>query len=801
MKASLVALGTLLALASPVRADLDPGKLAAIDDEIEGAISRGEIPGAVFRIEHRGEVYEKAFGLRAKVPRREPMSVDTVFDAASLTKVMATAPAVALLVDRGRLDLDAPLVEILPEFAPKPALRPLFRKKAFDTSWDTEANRAGVTVRQLLTHASGLPPSISTRTEPWWGHENGVRRCLTTPLVAKPGTRFRYSDVNFILLGEVVRRVDGRPLERFARDEIYRPLAMDDTGFRPPLSRWKQVAPTESLGAYGILRGEVHDPVCRRMEGVAGHAGLFTSAKDVATFGRAFLETGEDGVFRQELVTLMTTPQGPESLSSKRGLGWDIDSVFSHPRGESFPVGGFGHTGWTGTSIWVDPGTATIVVLLANRNHPTEEGKTKELRRRVGTLAGEAVGLKRRQAAFDPDPRGTGAVFKVPTAAGEPGEGAVANGIDQLAAEDFAALDGKTVALITNHTGIDRERRSTIDLLHGAGNVTLKAIFAPEHGIRGKLDQAVIDDEVDSKTGLPVYSLYKSKSRRPAASQLEGLDAVVFDIQDIGCRFYTYISTMGNAMEAAAEQGLEFVVLDRVNPIGGERVDGPVRLGEASFTAYHEIPVQHGMTVGELARMFVAERQLDLSLTVVPVSGWRREMRFDETGLPWVDPSPNMRNLAQAMLYPGVGLLEFCALSVGRGTDTPFEIIGAPYIEDDVALAATLNEEGVPGVRFVPIRFQPDASKFVDETCGGVRFVITDRDALNPLDLGMVLARVLHARYGESLQLESKFSTLLKHPPTCRAVLAGADREEVRSEWEPRLSEFRERRQAFLLYE
>ncbi len=787
-------------LASGPAGAFDAASLAAIDREIEAAIARAEIPGAVFRIERGGEVYEKAHGRRALLPTRETMSADTLFDAASLTKVLATAPSVALLADRGLLDLDGKVGDLLPEFAPKPELRPLFRDK-YDTSADTGANRARVTVRQLLTHTSGLPPSISIRGEPWWGHDNGVRRCMTTPLIAKPGATFRYSDVNYILLGEIVRRVSGRPLNQFAAEEIFAPLGMEDTGFLPDPELRGRVAPTESFGPYGLLRGEVHDPVSRRMEGVAGHAGVFTTAKDVATFAKAFL--GDAGpVFRPELVAMMTTPQTPAGLAMKRGLGWDIDSAFTHQRGENFPLEGFGHTGWTGTSVWVDAGSGTVVVLMANRNHPTEDGSIKALRIRVGTLAAEAVGITSKRRVTALNPVGSETRQGMMTASGDPvAAPAVLNGIDVLLAGDFAPLAGRKVGLVTNHTGIARDRRSTIDLLHETTKIDLVAIFAPEHGIRGVLDQANIDDETDAKTGLPIFSLYKSDDKKPTAAQLAGIDTLVFDIQDIGCRFYTYISTMGKAMEAAAERRIRFVVLDRVNPIGGEIVDGPVRLGEESFTAWHDIPVQHGMTVGELARLFERERNLGLALEVIPVRGWSRGMRFDETGLPWVNPSPNMRNLTQAMLYPGVGLLEFCDISVGRGTDTPFEIVGAPWIDDDVALAAELNAEGLPGIRFVPIRFTPTASKFADEECGGVRMVLVDREVFRPLDTGLLLARVLLARHGDgALKFREKFPTLLKHSPTLEAVAERRSLAETRQRWEPRLGEFRARRAGVLLY-
>jgi uncharacterized protein YbbC (DUF1343 family)/CubicO group peptidase (beta-lactamase class C family) len=788
------------ALAWPAAA-FDQGKLDAIDREIGAAIDRGEIPGAVVRIEHRGRIHERAHGHRALLPAREPMTTDTVFDAASLTKVMATAPSICLLADRGLLDLDAPLVSVLPAFAPPGELRPLFRDK-FDTTADSVGNRALVTVRHLLTHTSGLPPSISTQDEPWWGTENGARRCLTAPLIARPGTVFRYSDINYILLGEIVHRVSGRPLNEFAAAEIFAPLGMTATGFLPETTPRERIAPTESFGPYGILRGEVHDPVARRMRGVAGHAGLFTTAADVASYAAAFLPGSERAVFRPELVAEMTRPQTPPGITARRGLGWDIDSPFSYQRGENFPVGGFGHTGWTGTSVWVDPGSATVVVLMANRNHPTESGKIKELRIRVGTLAAEAVGLTKTAASgFRSDPVGSPIPQgQIGPAAGDPAE-PVLNGIDVLAAAKFAPLDGLTIGLITNHTGIDRSRQSTIDLLHTAPGVRLKALFAPEHGIRGALDQASIDDGKDEKTGLPVYSLYKTGDRRPSPAQLAGLDALVFDIQDIGCRFYTYISTMGNAMEAASEHGLKFFVLDRVNPIGGEVVDGPVRIGDRAFTAWHDIPVQHGMTAGELALLFAAEKKMPLDLTVVPVRGWARAMRFDATGLPWVSPSPNMRSPAAAMLYPGVGLLEFCAVSVGRGTDAPFEIIGAPYVTDDVSLAAELNAAGLPGVRFVPMRFTPTASVFAGEECGGVRILLTDRDACRPLDVGITLALVLHRRHGDALKLREKFPTLLKHPPTLEAVADGAPLDRIRSLWEPALGAFAARRAPYLRYD
>jgi uncharacterized protein YbbC (DUF1343 family) len=533
------------------------------------------------------------------------------------------------------------------------------------------------------------------------------------------------------------------------------------------------------------------------MGGVAGHAGLFTTAADLARFARMLLAGGElDGVriFKPETVQLMTRVQSPEGVPTRRGLGWDIDSPYAGPRGNFFPLGSYGHTGWTGTSIWIDPFSRTFLIFLSNRNHPTEDGSVVPLRSRLGTRAAEAIpdfNFVYVPGALPPGP--------APESEARRGRSLrtveVLNGIDVLATQKFAVLKGLRVGLITNQTGHDRQRNPTIDLLRNAPEVKLKALFSPEHGIGGLLDQKV-SDSVDAKTGLPIFSLY-GDTRKVKSEQVKDLDGLVFDVQDIGTRFYTYISTLGLAMEAAAEAKLKFFVLDRVNPITGLGIEGPVHRGASSFTAFHALPLRHGMTVGELANMFNAERGFHADLTVVPVDGWRREFWFDQTALPWTNPSPNMRNLRGSIFYPGVGLLE-SAVSVGRGTDTPFEVVGAPYV-DDVALAAELNRAGLPGVRFVPIRFTPKSSIFKDQSCGGVYLVLTDRDALNSVDLGIVLALTLQRRYPEEFILD-KVQTLLQHPETIEAIRAGKTLAEIKRLWAGDLEEFKRRREKFLMY-
>jgi len=729
-------------------------KLEAIDAVIERAIVAGKAPGAVLRIEHGGAVYQKTYGVKAVEPETLPMTADTIFDGASLTKVIATTPAIMRLVERGQLRLDDRVSRWIPGF---------------------EANVKGaVTVRQLLTHTSGLRPVLSAKPA-WVGVPRAIALAKAERLTTQPDTNFRYSDINFILLGEIVRLASGQRLDEFAATHLFHPLGMRDTGFLQPLAKRGRTAPTERVDGK-LLHGVVHDPTARRMGGVAGHAGLFTTAADLSRFARMMLNGGQlDGrrVLKKETVELMTSVHTPGDMKTKRGLGWDIDSPYSSPRGNHFAVGGYGHTGWTGGSLWIDPATRTIVILLTSRTHPDGKGNVIALRREVATLTAEAL---------------RGYSFGATTG--------VLNGADVLWRRKGILPKGAKVGLITNHTGHDRQRRSTLDFLRASSEVELTALFSPEHGLYGKLDEKV-GDSTDAKSGLKIFSLY-GENRKPTPGQLAGLDALIFDIQDIGCRFYTYISTMGLAMEAAAGAGVKFIVLDRVNPIGGVTVAGPVRLGPSQFIAYHDIPVQHGMTVGELARMINAERGLGVELQVVKIEGWKRGQQFDTTGQPWTNPSPNMRNLTQALLYPGIGLLE-TALSVGRGTDTPFEVIGAPYI-DDVRLARRLNALGQPGVRFVPIRFTPDYSVHKGELCGGVNIILTDRRKLRAVPLGIDIARQLHAMYPKQFPL-AKVGRLLCHPPTLEALGQGKTLAQIEALWNTDLEKFTPRRAKHLLYE
>jgi uncharacterized protein YbbC (DUF1343 family)/CubicO group peptidase (beta-lactamase class C family) len=767
----------LIALAVPASAatGFHAVRLAEIDDAISQAVTDAKTPGAVFRLERGDAVHQKAYGDRAIVPAREAMTGDTIFDAASLTKVIATTSAVMKLVDDGKLDVEAPLSRYLPEF--------------------TGAGKEAITLRQLLTHSSGLRAGLSPDGD-WKGKDGALKLACAEPLTAPPGAAYRYSDINFILLGLLVERVAGEPLDAFCQREIFGPLKMKDSAFRSlDPGDTKRIAPTTVMADGTALRGVVHDPTARRMGGVAGHAGLFTSAADLGRFARMMLNGGElDGVriLKAETVKAMTSVQSPRGLP-RRGFGWDIDSPYAGPRGEVFPIGSYGHTGWTGTRLWIDPFSRTSTIFLSNRNHPDENGSVLALQRELGTLAAKAIkgfDFTKVPGALAADPATSPPVRRTPAG------GPVLNGIDVLKRDSFRQLRGRKIGLVTNHTGIDRERNTTIDLLHAAPGLELVALFSPEHGIRGDQDHEKIGDTTDGKTGLPVYSLYGER-RTPAAEQLKGIDTLVFDIQDIGCRFYTYISTMANCMEAAHRAKLRFIVLDRVNPVGA-RVEGPVLTAERSFVAAHEIPLRHGMTTGELARLIHAERKFANPLGVIRCEGGSPLRWFDETGLPWRDPSPNMRSLTAATLYPGVGLLEFCKVSVGRGTGSPFELLGAPYI-DDLKLAAELNRAGLPGVRFVPVRFTPAASVFNGEECRGVRILLTDRNRFRAADLGTALAATLHRLHPEQLELE-KMSRLLGNEATLAAIRANQPAAALGKTRDLGLAGFLESRKPHLLY-
>jgi len=888
---------------------------SAASAAINTAIAEKKLPGAVLVVGHNGKVvFEQAYGVRkyagepgldGKPSGAEPMTEDTIFDMASLTKCLATATAIMQLVEQGKVDVDAPVIKYLPEFGVH--------------------GKEKVTVRELLTHYSGLPPDINLKDA--WGlaapdKAEGIKRAMESPLTTIPGTHFEYSDINYITLGAIVEKVSGEHLDDYTAKHIFGPLGMKHTGYHgldKACGGMKVGSAVELLPRYPgpttivdcfsetsdmrysvpltaptqhdnegtaetnpdfdhLLRGTVHDPTTRRMGGVAGHAGVFSTADDVAKYAQALLDKllYDKGPFplKQSTLKLMTTPEQPSTAQggattftpdgkpttgvAERGFGWDINSAFSRPRGEVFPTTGagvaasFGHTGFTGTSLWIDPASDTYVILLANSVHPRGASPISPLRGEVATDVAKALSV-----CYVNDCAGS-VVFGLPPEvpiAQTPSTGFVKppqpglnvdtisstaastlSGIDLLEVINFDPLiEAATrhgghlrIGLLTNQTGLDAHGRRTIDILRSAGNgIELVKLFSPEHGIFGAKDSETIGQETDPASGLKVTSLYgpKDSDKRPKPEDLKDLDAVVIDLQDAGVRFYTYETVVGYFLEASAcevahQHPLEVIVLDRPALIGGEAVEGPVSDTAASYINYMPEPVRSGMTLGELAQYMRVEHpgtcsEKPATLTVVPMQNWRRDEFFDETGVPWVNPSPNLRSVEEGTLYPGLGMLDATNVSVGRGTATPFEVFGAgatPATKDVPAQAAWFDGKAVadyltarkiPGVSFAATKFAvaDDANHYPYHrlTIEGVLLTVTDRTALDSPELGIEILSALHHLYPAQFKLE-KAAALVANSETMAALARGDDPRTIAASWTADLAAFKQRREKYLLY-
>jgi uncharacterized protein YbbC (DUF1343 family)/CubicO group peptidase (beta-lactamase class C family) len=707
------------------------------------------------------------------------MTVDTIFDLASLTKVVATTSAAMKVFEDGKLRLSDKVTDYLPEF---------------------QGGKSDITIRELMTHFSGFKPDFDL-DPPFSGYEAGIHRALIEKPQGPPGVRFVYSDTNFILMGEIVHRKSGKMLDELVQEEIFKPLGMVDTQFNPPASLRARIAPTEIDAATGQpFRGVVHDPRARLMGGVAGHAGLFSTATDLSRFAEMMLGMGtRDGVrvFSPLTVRKFTSPETPQDQPVLRGLGWDIDSPYSSNRGELFPIGSYGHTGFTGTSVWIDPSTNSYVILLTNFVHPKAGKSLTGLRARVATIAAAAIGV---------DAPGVSVVGFNETMAGAGIRRMIApnhhvlTGLDVLEQDKFAALKDKKIGLITNHTGLDQNGRRNVDAMREAG-VQVTALFSPEHGIAGKEDRPDVADYKDAATGLPVWSLHYNGRYRMTPEMLKGVDTLVFDIQDVGARFYTYSCTMLYALEEASKAGLPFYLLDRPNPVTGTHVEGPLIDDDdlQSFVGCYSMPIRHGLTLGELATMANGERKLSADLHIIKMKNWSRGDWFDSTGLNWVDPSPNMRSLNAATLYFGLAMIEYAKeYSVGRSTDAPFEQIGAEWIRG-AELARFLNERQVPGVRAYATRFTPTGPPLKGRTVEGVRFVILNREQFSSVRLGLEVAYALGKLYPGKVDLEL-CRKLIGNRKVIESMKSGEDPRAIEQRIEDQLQTFEERRRPYLLY-
>ncbi|MDY7802258.1 exo-beta-N-acetylmuramidase NamZ domain-containing protein [Burkholderia stagnalis] len=728
------ALTCVLILAIPAGAvagaGLDTGLQApatTIDAAIAAEMSDRHLAGAVVLIGDADGVRDRIVrGMRTAGRASESMTADTIFDLASLTKAVATATAVMQLVERGRLTLDAPAARYWP---------------ALDAR-----GKGGITVRQLLAHTSGLPAGVSSiralRTR-----ASVLADVLAMSPVAQPGTRVIYSDINYVVLGEIVERASGKRLDTWCATHVFAPLRMHDTQFLPGVRVTSRVAPTR----LRARRARVDDPIAAAMGGVSGNAGLFSTADDLGRFARMLLHDGVlDGerVLRPGSVAALEAPATLDADGEARTAGWALQAPLVANRYRLPAAGALAHLGYTGTGLWIDLVTRRFVIVLTSRLYPDATGDAQPLREAVlGIVSSHAPPVSGAQiAARIPVMRPA-----VERAARLPrSDGPVLTGIDVLAANGFAGVAGKRIGVVTNRSGFDRAGRRTIDLLAQAPRARLTAIFAPEHGVDTDLD-TTFGDTVDVRTNVVVRSLYGDR-RRIAPAALSGIDVLVFDLQDAGVRFFTYIATLGYTLEAASAAHVPVIVLDRPNLLGADTVGGAVSDADpASFTNYYPLPLMHGMTVGELAKLFNERLRIGADLTVVPMQHYLRSMRFEDTGLGWVPPSPNLRDTAALSLYPDVGLVEGAEISVGRGTARPFGVVGSPWI-DGRALADDLRAMHV-NATFVPIRFVPTEGPYRGALCDGVRIARLP-GTLRPGAVGFALALALHRRYPERFRID-----------------------------------------------
>jgi uncharacterized protein YbbC (DUF1343 family) len=731
-----------------------------VDRLVNAALARHDLPGAVVVVGRReGVLYQKAFGLRQILPAPELMTEDTIFDLASLTKPVATAMAVMVLVDRKQLDLDAPLRRYVAGFDAKP--------------------KRNITIRQLLTHVSGLPAE-----SPYDDYEHGWREALkrlaAVKLKAPPGQRFIYSDIGFILLDEVVRKVSGMDLSAFVQKNVFGPLDMSETLFLPPKSLIPRIAPTEFREDVWI-RGDVHDPRAWRLGGVCGHAGLFSTAKDMVRYARMMLSWGElDGkrVLSAKTLAMMTAPN--DVPGGIRALGWDVQSRYSLNRGTALSRRAFGHGGYTGTALWIDPEQDLFVIFLSNRVHPDGKGSVNQLAGDIATTVSNLLASPEAAAPASPEAR---APLKL--------------GIDVLEAEAFARLQGERVAMLTNDSARDSEGLRSVDRLAAASGVKLVALLSPEHGLGADKDTAIGDGK-DARLALPVHSLY-GKLTAPTPKMLAGVDVVVIDLPDAGVRFYTYASTLHATLRVAARLNLRVVVLDRPNPINGLEVAGPMlHPSERNFVNHHPLPMRHGMTIGELAEMINADEHLTNQLEVVRMQGYRRGAYYDETGLPWWPPSPNLRTVEQVVLYPATALVEGTNVSVGRGTERPFEVVGAPWVDAE-ALASNLTSMNLAGVSFTPLKFTPSSGVFAGKECKGVALSVGARAEFEPVRTGIAIALGLRKLYKASWKT-ARLHEMIGSPAVTSAILNQRPLGEIEALWKDELNTFKSKRTKYLLY-
>ena len=780
-------------------------ELVRLDGFINHEIDEG-FPGAVLLIMEKGELVKHTAYGNALVYRGsealetpQPMTVETLFDLASLTKIFATTFAIMKLEDDGLIKTSDYVHQYLDGF-------------------DTE-EKSLMTIDHLLTHTSGFDGSHrffdpdNYYGEDYYSLDRNETMSLLPLLSLKypTGTDTIYSDLGFITLGAIVESVTGTPLDVYLEGTIYSDLDLSQTLYKP-LDKSIQkdnIVATERMGntrgnryewpeirTY-TLQGEVHDELAfYAMNGVSGNAGLFSNAYEVAIMSQTLLNGGvygEQRIFNEKTVEKFTKQS---QMNQRYCLGFDVAGYKDNYRRYSMMASdqAYGKTGWTGTNVLIDPTHDLVVILLTNKRHtPYESGRFLGSDYQTGKYApiiSQIYEMLLDTASYDYE-------YVEEGHSDESTKTDIILGIDRL--DEYAGqYKNQRVGLITNNSGKTSSGESSIDALYE--HMDLVALFSPEHGIDGQLEAGQrYGSTRDGVTDLPVYSLY-GKDLKPTKKMLEGLDVLAFDIQDVGTRYYTYIYTMLNAMEACGENNVEFVVFDRPNPLGGLQIGGNlVQEAYTSFVGMYPLPIRHGLTVGELAMYANATYELDCDLTVIPMKHWQRSMGYSGTTLTFTAPSPNMRRLETAMVYPGTCLMEGTNISEARGTDYPFEMIGAPFV-NPYRLADELESYGLEGVTFIPTSFMPDSAKYEDQLCYGVRIKVDDTVTYKPLAVGISILYALQNLYEDDLELKEWLNYLAGMDLRVLLTEDGLTRQELISLFETP-SEFVETSKAFYLYE
>ena len=714
---------------------------------LRDAIKEARCPGGVAYAGGLEQTFfHEASGNRQTYPAAKPAATSTLYDLASLTKVVATTTAVLILRADGVLDLDQPVTEHLPI--------PAFK---------------AITLRHLLTHTAGLVAG-----KPYYKEvktiDEMLQRYAGLGLDWAPGTRWRYSDAGFMILGRVVELAARDTLDSFCTKRIFDPLKMTDTRFCPPPEWAARCAPTERCPwRKQLVVGKVHDENAAAVGGVAGHAGLFSTAGDLALYCRALLGgelLSHEAI--EEMTRLGQVPSWPW-----QGLGWRLDPWSTRQTGFLPSRAAFGHTGWTGTSLWLDRASDQFVILLGNTCHPTRDNRSSGVFRRT-FHAGAAK-------ACYPDTANTH------------------SGLDGLVYDQFNPFLGRRVALLTHHAAVDQLSRGILDVFKLEPAVRLHLVYSPEHGLHGTAEAG---QTVVSESGLvPLVSLYGDRTA-PSQAELEEVDYLLVDLQDVGSRYYTYAATMKACMRACAEAGKPVVVLDRPNPINGKTLEGPIAEDTTSGVCWGKVPARHGMTMGEIALFFQKEEfgQTKLNVMVKTLDNWDRGKTFGQCSLPWVPPSPNIPTPETALLYVGMCLFEGTNLNEGRGTDTPFLVIGAPWLRPK-SIIAEVPPEACAGVRLTPVEYTPrsipgkaTSPRYQDVPCPGIRAALRDSAEARPFTLALALLSAIRQVHPKEFEWKPFFDTLAGTATLRTRLDAGESARGIVESFEPALRAFDARR-------